>query len=101
MSHNEPASVTAPQMLIKQPGETREFSMDFSNLLASSETISSPTVTSTPAGLTIGSATISSGKVLFDISSGTHPVRYRIEVTVTSSGGSTLVGDGILKVSDK
>ena len=101
MSHNEPASVTAPQMLIKQPGETREFSMDFSNLLASSETISSPVVTSTPSGLTIGSATVSSGKVLFDISGGTHPVRYRIEVTVTSSGGSTLVGDGILKVSDK
>ena len=99
--HNEPASVTAPQVLVKQPGETRQFSMDFSSLLATDETISSPSVTSTPSGLTIGSASVSGSKILFDISAGTHPVKYRLEVTVTSSGGATLVGDGILRVQDK
>ena len=99
--HNEPASVTAPQMLIKQPGETRQFSMDFSSLLATDETISDPAVTSTPSGLTIGSASVSGSKILFNISSGTHPIKYRIEVTVTGSSGSTLVGDGILRVQDK
>jgi len=99
--HNEPNSVTAPQLLVKQPGETRQFSMDFSSLLDTGETISGPSVTSTPSGLTVGSATVSDSKILFTLASGTHPVRYRIEVTVTSSGGSTLVGDGILRVVDK
>lgn len=99
--HNEPASVTAPEILVKQPGESRQFSMDFSSLLATSETISSPTVSSSPSGLTLGSASVSGSKVLFNISGGTHQVKYRIEVTVTSSGGSTLQGDGILKVLDK
>jgi len=99
--HNEPSSVTAPQMLVKQPGETRQFSMDFSSLLATSETISSPSVSSSPSGLTLGVASVSGSKVLFDISSGTHPVKYRLEVTVTTSGGAVLVGDGILRVQDK
>ena len=98
--HNE-TSVTAPEVLVKQPGETRQFSMDFSNLLATSETIASPTVTSSPSGLTIGSASVSGSKVQFNISGGTHAVRYRLEVTVASSGGATLVGDGVLRVKDK
>ena len=107
MPHNEPASVTAPQVLTKQPGELRRFSMEFANLLATSETISSPTITSAPEGndtnpgLTIGTASVSGSQILFDISVGTHPIRYRVEVTVTTSGGATLVGDGILKVVDK
>ena len=101
MSHNEPSSVTAPEMLVKQPGETRQFSMDFSSLLESGETHSSPSVSATPSGLTLGSASISGSKVLFTIASGTHQIKYRLEVTVTSSGGATLVGDGVLRVLDK
>ena len=99
--HNEPSSVTAPELLVKQPGESRQFSMEFANLLTTGETISDPVVTSTPSGLTVGSATVSGSKIVFTLASGTHPVRYRIEVTVTSSGGATLVGDGILRVVDK
>jgi hypothetical protein len=99
--HNEPSSVTAPQVLVKQPGETRNFSMDFSSLLAASETISSPSVSYSPSGLTIGVASVSGNKAIFDISGGTHPVKYRLEVTVTTSGGSVLVGDGLLRVYDK
>ena len=107
MSHNESSHVTAPQVLIKQPGETRQFSMDFSSLLGVGETIDdpyespdTPLVTSTPSGLTIGESYVSDSKVLFDISSGAHPTKYRIEVTVVTSEGAILVGDGILKVLD-
>jgi len=99
--HNEPASVTAPQVLVKQPGETRQFSMDFSSLLDSGETISSPSVSASPSGLTLGSASVSGSKVLFTIASGTHPVKYRLEVTVNTSGGAILVGDGVLRIQDK
>ena len=99
--HNESSNVTAPQMLVKQPGEIRQFSMDFSSLLDTSETISSPSVSSSPSGLTVGVASVSGSKVLFNIEGGTHPVKYRLEVTVTASGGATLVGDGLLRVQDK
>ena len=101
MTHNEPAKVTAPEVLVKQPGETRQFSMDFSSLLATGETLSTSDVTSSPSGLTLGSTSISSSTVLFTVASGTHGVRYRLEVTVTTSASATLVGDGILRVQDK
>ena len=99
--HNEPASVTAPQVLVKQPGETRQFSMDFSSLLDSGETISSPNVSASPSGLSLGSPSVSGTKVLFTIASGAHPVKYRLEVTVNTSGGAILVGDGVLRVQEK
>jgi len=99
--HNEPARVTAPEVLVKQPGETRQFSMDFSSLLGTSETISTSAVTVSPSGLTTGSTSVSGSKVLFNIVGGTHGVRYRLEVTITTSASATLVGDGILRVSDK
>ena len=99
--HNEPASVTAPEVLVKQPGETRQFSMDFSSLLGTSETISTSSATSSPSGLSLGATSVSGSKVLFNGSTGTHGIRYRIEVTVTTSASATLVGDGILRVQDK
>ena len=99
--HNEPASVTAPEVLVKQPGETRQFSMDFSSLLGTSETISTSSVTASPDGLTLGSTSVSGGKVLFNVAGGTHGIKHRLEVTVTTSASATLVGDGILRVQDK
>jgi len=99
--HNEPSSVTAPEVLLKQPGETRQFSMEFASLLGDEETLSGPVVTSNPSGLTIGAPSVSGSTIVFTVSSGAHPVRYRVEVTVETSGGATLVGDGILKVVDK
>ena len=75
--------------------------MDFASLLGTSETLSTSAVTASPSGLTLGSASISGSKVLFNLVGGTHGIRYRIEVTVTTSASATLVGDGILRVQDK
>ena len=99
--HNETANVTAPEVLIKQPGETRQFSMDFSSLLGSAETLSTSAVTASPSGLTLGVTSISGGTVLFSVAGGTHGVKYRIEVTVNTSASAVLIGDGILRIQDK
>jgi len=98
--------VTSPQILTKQPSESVSFSMDFGSILAADETISSISSVSSElvgggsSNLTIGAASISGEEVQFTISGGTHAKRYRIEVTIVTSGGNTREGDGILKVRD-
>lgn len=100
-------SVTAPQFLEKQPGETRAYSMDFSNLMSSNETISSvSTVASELRGgatsdLTISSETISGQTVQMNIAGGTDGNVYRVEVTIITSASQILEGDGMLRVRDK
>ena len=46
--------IAAERILWKHPDESVLFGLDFGNLLASAETLSSVTVTATPSGLTIG-----------------------------------------------
>jgi len=91
--------------LIKQASEIRTYSMDFANLMASDETISTKSVTSELRGggitdLTITSETISGQIITMVIAGGTKANTYRIEVIITTSGGSTLEGDGLLKISN-
>ena len=94
--------VTAPKTLVKQPGEDLLYGMDFTNLLATGETISSVTsfLEITTSDLTIGSGTIKSAVVEFRVSGGTHGVRYRIEVIIVTSDSNTRVADGLLLVRD-
>ncbi len=100
-----PSSLSANN-LIKQAQETRTYSMDFSNLMASTETISSITsVTSELRGgstsdLTIASEAISGQTVTMVISNGTKSNTYRVEITITTSGLQILQGDGLLKISN-
>jgi hypothetical protein len=85
----------------KQSGETLNGGMDFSEWVDDDITLSSPSVTSSPSGLTLGAATVSGHIVSFTVEDGTHGVNYRVQVTVTTSDGETLIGDGILKVRDR
>lgn len=98
---------TAPQLLVKQPGETRKLSMDFSNWVsATSVTLSSPVVDSDMVGgdtsdLIISTISVSGKKVFFYVSGGTHAKNYNFQVTVTTSDGEILQGDGMLRVINK
>ena len=101
--------ITAPQVLQIQVGETRTLEMDFTNLLSTSETISSVDSVSqtivgstTTSDLTLGSASLdsTSKKVRFTCTGGTENNLYLIEVTVTTSSSSVLEGDGKLRVTD-
>jgi hypothetical protein len=98
--------VTAPQKLVKQPGETRQFSMDFSNLMSTGETISDQTVTATldcgdASDLTISSITVVSQIVYCWIAGGTHGTTHRVQFTATTSTSQIVQGDGILYVRDE
>jgi hypothetical protein len=96
----------APENLCKQAAEKRQYAMNFANLMATAETISSiSSVTSELRGegttdLTISSTAISGQTVVMWIAGGTKAHAYRIEVIITTSGGQILEGDGILKVSN-
>lgn len=99
-------SVTAPEVLVKQPSEVRQYTMDFANLLATGESISSPVITDTLRGggvsdLTVYNESVSGSNVVFWVSGGTDNNTYRIEIVVTTSNSQTLEGDGLLSVRDK
>jgi hypothetical protein len=94
-------TITATERLSKQPSESRLYAIDFVNLLATGETISSVTsVVGTPSGLTIGSPTISGTQVLFRVSGGVEGVLYSIVALIRTSLSNTLEGDGILEVEN-
>ncbi len=94
-------TVLAPQQLVKQPAESRLFSMEFKNLLATGETISTVvSVLATPSGLTISGETISGTEVQFRIAGGADAQIYRVETTITTNQANTLEGDGLLVVRD-
>ena len=100
-------SVAAPTFLIKQPSETRAYSMDFSNLMASAETITNiNSVGSELRGrgvsdLTITGTGITGQTIKMNIAGGTHAKVYVIETLITTSSGQILEGDGMLKVEDR
>ena len=106
--------VIANERLCKQPAEQRKFSIEFNNLLGTSETVSSiSTVSSekidgTTSDLTIATTAIetsaSSGKnsmTTFWVSGGTTGNTYKIEAVVVTSDSAILEGDGILFVTDR
>lgn len=102
--------VTSSTILTKQPGEKRQYSIGFSPLMVTGETIEAddpaPAVISEYIGggtsdLIITTVQISGQTVTFWIEDGTDKNRYRIEATITTSAGQILEGDAILKISDK
>lgn len=105
----------ATNTLPKYAAEVRSYGFDFSQFpeVAAGETLSSPSVSVSPSGPTIGTpeviaadyypgggaTMIRSGKgVKVTISGGTAATSYTLSCTVTSSGGATLKIVGTLAV---
>lgn len=88
--------------LIKQPAESRLYSMDFSPLLQPGETIASVvSVTAAPVGLTLnGSASYAGQKAFQRIEGGTAGESYKVTFVVTTSDSNTLESEGILQVRE-
>ena len=106
--------VIANERLCKQPAEQRKFSIEFNNLLATSEIISSiSSITSekidgTTSDLDITTTAIetspSSSKnsmITFWVAGGTTGNTYKLEAVVVTSDSAILEGDGILFVTDR
>ena len=103
-----PSEVIATQILVKQPSEVRSYSMDFSNLMITDETITSiVSVTSARRGgsgdtdLVITDEAISGQTITMTIAGGLDRQAYIIEVIINTSSGQTLEGDGVLQVKDR
>jgi hypothetical protein len=99
---------TAPTMsiLVKRAAESRVYSMDFSQLpeIAGGGALAAVTsVTASPAGLTVGTGTISGNTVQVTLSGGTDGILYQVSFTATTNRNppATLVGIGYLLVDDQ
>jgi hypothetical protein len=101
-------AVTANQRLCKQPTEKRKFTMDFTNILGTGESITQITSVSsekeggylTDLSITTTGIVTGSKKCDMFIESGTLGNTYRVEVLVTTDASQILEGDGILFITD-
>jgi hypothetical protein len=111
VSFTEPGRATkwaVPTMtvLVKRAAESRTYTMDFSQQpeIAGGQVLSSVvSVAASPAGLTVGTGTISGSTVQVTLSGGTDGVLYQVSFTVTTNANpaATLVGIGYLQVDDQ
>ena len=90
----------------KLSGEIRNYTFDFSSLLATSETISTQKVTATvysgtdadPSRLVAGTATASGAIVTQKLKEGTTGVIYKLVCEITTSANQLLQMVGLLAV---
>jgi hypothetical protein len=98
---------TGLDALVKQPAESRIYSMDFANILNGSDILSiagiaavglNATASSNP--VTLSQQRVNGTLVSVRIAGGSHGGNYRLTVTVNDSNSSVLNGDGILYVRE-
>jgi len=108
-------SVTAIDVLEKQPAESIKYAIDFTNLLRDGETLSTLTsilevgtsaLTLTEKAINTVALTKRSGNVMaigkgveVRVAGGADGVTYRIEAIAVTSSGNTRVGDVLVKVA--
>jgi hypothetical protein len=86
--------------------ENKPLSFEFSEVLASGESLSTAScsvlvldgIDASPSNLLDGSATITGTKVYQRVQAGVAGVTYRLVATVTTSAGSTLIAIGDIPV---
>lgn len=94
----------ATPTVIKQPSESRLYTMEFAALLGSGETLSS--VVSVNVDKTTASPLLISGQAVngtaltFRLTGGLAGTRYKVTGIVTTSGGNTIEGEGIVQLED-
>jgi hypothetical protein len=88
--------------LIKQPSESRLYTMEFAANLSVGETITSiNSAVAEPAGLTLSGAAVPSGTQVHQrILGGTAGVVYKVTIVVTTSNNNILEGEGYLRVME-
>lgn len=88
----------ADAYLHKTVNESRPFNFDWERELASGEVITTATVTSTPAGLTIGTPTTQDAVVQIRVSGGSAATVYSVTCKIDTNQGNTLELCGKLEV---
>lgn len=92
------------QTLVKNSGEKLLYGMDFANRLQTGEAISSitstvlsPTTGTSPLTQSGGSAIVGT-QVQFTLLNGDDSAIYEITVTIVTSAGNIIVGQGLLRI---
>lgn len=70
---------------IKDPNESKTYTVDFSSFLATGESIATGTITSSPTGLTVGAPTFGTSDISFTVSGGDQSVMYSLDILATTS----------------
>ncbi len=96
---------------IKQPAETLDYDIDFSEFLADGDTlvtVGDPPVPSpldvavNPTGLSLGPTVVIDGKRVKQwLSGGTNGVTYKITLTMTSNAGRIKQVEFVVRVKDE
>ena len=79
---------------IKQPGETLDFDIDYTEVLAGrTDTIASQITAVTPAGLTVVGTTRNTANTIVKVTvtAGTAAASYKVTITSTSNAATPLV----------
>ncbi len=95
----------------KQPAETLDYDIDFSEFLSDGDlivTTGTPPVPSplnvsvTPSGMTLGPTFVLNGKVVKQwLSGGTNGVKYKVTLTITSNAGRVKQVEFVVRVKDE
>jgi len=93
--------------LTKQPSEIFSFNMDFGKMLASTETISTRTVTAVISGTStdatstvIDSSAISSSIIQVKVKAGATGTSYKITIKITTSTGNVFEDEVTMTVTE-
>lgn len=95
----------------KQPAETLDYDIDFSEFLADGDTLVSVGDPPVPSplnvvvdqpGMTLGPTFVLNGKTVKQwVSGGTNGVKYKVTITVTSNGGRVKQVEFVIRVKDE
>lgn len=89
---------------IKQPSESRLFTMEFAALLGTGESLSTVVTVVvdkvTVPVLVVSNTAVSGSTLTFRLAAGLGGTRYKVTGIVTTSAGNTLEGEGIIQVED-
>lgn len=84
----------------KAPGDSLPFSWDWSSFMDPTDSIISAQVTSSPAGLSIGTPSISGDTVTVVIAGGTSGTAYQVNCAITTAAGNIANSQEVLRVLD-
>lgn len=84
----------------KQPDEVLDYDIDFAEWIPDGDVVSSATITSSPAGLTVGTVGVFGSYLKVWISEGVDGTTYKLEVTATTQGGRVKQAEFLMKVRE-
>ena len=85
---------------LKDPSAVLDYVFDWTEWLATVETITDYTITA-DTGITVGSSTEDAGKVTVWLSGGTAGINYKVACLITTSAGRTDERTIWIKVTDR